>query len=63
MIRSFSVSDLEKFYENETPEERAARYAANKERTERMLASWKEFEEKHPEIARTMVCDSMLAVA
>lgn len=56
MIKSFNVSDLHKLYENETPEEKAARYAENKERTERMLRSWKEFSEQYPEIAKTMVC-------
>jgi len=56
MIRPIRMSDLHKIYENETPEEKTARLKANKERTERMLASWKEFSEKHPEIANKMVC-------
>lgn len=56
MIKTFNVSELHKRYENELPEEKAARYAENKARTERMLASWKEFSEQYPEIAKTMVC-------
>lgn len=56
MVRTFNVSELHKRYENETPEQKAARYAQNKERTERFLTSWKEFEAKHPEAAKTMVC-------
>lgn len=31
-------------------------YAENKERTTRMLESWRKFEQEHPEIARTMKC-------
>lgn len=56
MIKTFNVSELHKRYENESPEERAQRYAENKARTERVMKSWKEFSEQHPEIAKTMVC-------
>jgi hypothetical protein len=31
-------------------------YAENKERTARMLESWRKFEQEHPELARTMKC-------
>lgn len=56
MIRAFDLSELHKRYENESPEEKAARYAENKERTERFLNSWKAFEAKYPEHAKDMVC-------
>lgn len=56
MIRAFNLDDLHKRYENESPEEKAIRYAENKERTERFLNSWKAFEAKYPEHAKDMVC-------
>lgn len=31
-------------------------YAANKERTEQYLKDWREFEDRHPELAKDMVC-------
>ena len=31
-------------------------YAANRERTEAYLKEWREFEERHPELAKEMVC-------
>jgi len=56
VIKPIRLSDLQKIYENETAEEREARYEANRQRTEKWLQSWKEFAEKHPEIANNMVC-------
>lgn len=56
MIKPIRLSDLNKCYENETPEERTARLKENQERLERWVASWKEFKAKHPEIADNMVC-------
>lgn len=56
MVRAFDLSKLHDQYANETPEQKAKRYAENKERTERFLTRWKEFEAKHPELAKTMVC-------
>lgn len=37
-------------------EEKERIYAENKERTVRMLESWRKFEQEHPELARTMKC-------
>ena len=56
MIRPIHLSKmLEERYKDETPEQRAQRYKENKERTQRMLDQWKEFAEKYPDIARTMI--------
>lgn len=43
-------------YKNETPEERATRLQANKERTELLLKQWEEFMLSQPEIAKRMIC-------
>lgn len=37
-------------------EEKERIYAENKERTARMLESWRKFEQEYPELARTMKC-------
>jgi len=56
MIKVFNVSSLHERYVNETDEEKAARYAANKLRIEEMIASWDKFAEEFPEAARQMKC-------
>lgn len=56
MIRPIRMSDLNKIYENETPDQRAARLKANQERLEQWVKSWNEFKAKHPDLADNMVC-------
>lgn len=56
MIRPIRMSDLHKIYENETPDQRAARLKANQERLEQWVKSWNEFKTKHPDLADNMVC-------
>lgn len=55
-VPTFTLRNLNKQYENETPEQRSARYAANVKRTREFLDSWKKFEREHPELAKNMVC-------
>lgn len=52
----FSAAALHKQYENESPEDKAARLEANRQRIEHFVKSWNEFREKYPEEARRMVC-------
>ena len=56
MTNKLRMQDFEKQYENETHDEREARYKANRERTLKLLAEWEEFRKIHPEIAESMVC-------
>ena len=56
MILPFNIDLINKMFENETPEERTARYAENKARTARYIASWRKFEEEFPEVAKQMTC-------
>lgn len=56
MIKTFKVSDLHKQYENETDEQKAARYAANKKRITDMVGAWDKFAKEFPEAAKQMRC-------
>lgn len=57
MIYPINLSKcLREMYKNETPEERANRMQANKERTELLLKQWEEFMLSQPEIAKRMIC-------
>lgn len=56
MIKPIRLSDLQKIYENETPEEKQKRLEENQARLERWCSEWKAFREKHPDIADRMVC-------
>lgn len=52
MYAKFKVPD----YLHLTDEELKQMYARNKKRTETLLRKWKDFSEKHPEIAKQMLC-------
>lgn len=57
VIRSINLSKcLQDFYKGETPAQLKARQHANKIRTQEMLASWREFETKYPDLAKRMIC-------
>lgn len=57
MIRPINLSEcLRKFYEGETEAQKAKRMQANKERTQAMLQTWREFEQKYPDLAKRLVC-------
>lgn len=57
VVRPINLSEcLRKFYEGETPAQKIARMQANKERTQRMLEKWREFEEQYPDLAKRLVC-------
>lgn len=57
MIRPIDLGKcLRDFYAGETPAQKEKRMQANKERTQSMLQSWREFEQKYPDLAKRMVC-------